>query len=454
MPRSIYRSPNTRERATSATTSTHPTTEPASLLWAHQLRREHTALVSNFDKLEESTLSSTERAEAVIAKLKDEVLGRLGKLEQALGIVQKDVREFGGWKEKVEDREDERDKDREFEEGEEKARREKEKELAEVERVRRDKERDDILGSIEGLKGVVDGLGRERGREDFIEDIKMLKGVVEEIKRERELEKQRERETEEERERMELERHISPITTLEPPSAQQPNRSSSPVHPADLQHSRQIQTRQKFPSHFPSTISGTPTMSHLPTSSVTRSSPPRDCSPLLVPDSHSLELDLDPSSLSSALVNTPPNMPKADLKYMVPDMRQGQSEHLTEYLSRGEDVLASFPRREESRIVQAFWDGLGDSWFKKAMEQKLDEEGWRWEVVKGVVANMHESVDGLSKDMPLPEQERDGGDRSLLAHDGAGEKKRKTKKRRMIPVIWPVDGEEEDWFVVPGACNN
>ncbi|KAK2800707.1 hypothetical protein FQN50_008017 [Emmonsiellopsis sp. PD_5] len=449
MPRSIYRSPNTRERATS--TTTHPTTtEPTSLLWAHQLRREHTALVSNFDKLEELTSSSTERSEAAIAKLKDEVLGRLGKLEEALGIVQRDVGEFGDWKGRVEDRERGRDIDRELA-GEE------EKERVEMERVRRDKERDDILGSIEGLKGAVDELGKERGREDIVEDIKMLKGVVEEIKRERELEKQREREREEERERlerMELERHISPITSLLPPSAQQPNRSSSPVQPADLQPSRQIQTRQKFPSHFPSTISGTPTMSHLPTSSVTRSSPPRDCSPLLVPDSHSLALDFDPSSLSSDLVTAPPTVANADLKYMVPEMRQGQSEYLTEYLSRGEEVLAGFPRREESRVVQAFWDGLGDSGVKKVMEQKLDEEGWRWEVVKEVVVNMHESVDGLSKDMPLPQQERDGGDRSLLAHDGAGEKKRKTKKRRMIPLIWPVDGEEEDWFVVPGACNN
>src|SRR5215471_3034063 len=81
-------------RAPLPTSTTTAIDSPTSLLWAHQLRREHKALVSNLSSLESSTTTfttSTTRSLATLGSRLDaleatlvEIWGEIGELKQAL----------------------------------------------------------------------------------------------------------------------------------------------------------------------------------------------------------------------------------------------------------------------------------------------------------------------------------------------------------------------------------
>jgi hypothetical protein len=72
--------------------------------------------------------------------------------------------------------------------------------------------------------------------------------------------------------------------------------------------------------------------------------------------------------------------------------------------------------------MHAFCEGLTDAHVKKVVEEKLDTEGWAWRVLRGIVT-------GLVREMEL--------------HKRAGtEEVTRKRKRRVIPVVWPVEGAD------------
>ena len=88
---------------------------------------------------------------------------------------------------------------------------------------------------------------------------------------------------------------------------------------------------------------------------------------------------------------------------------------LSDYLQLGEEALAKFPgRRQEGRVVEAFWEGMGEGSAKQELEERLERGGWVWEVARGVC---HDGGDG-----------GDGGyggetEREIIVMDKVGKRK-------------------------------
>ncbi|OJD09448.1 hypothetical protein ACJ73_10306, partial [Blastomyces percursus] len=99
--------PNPRRSTTSASSFS-----PTSLLWAHQLRREHNNIVSRLDALEAALASSSADVVARSGELKTELDRRVGEMGGVIGVVKgdievvkADIEALKGWKELVEKRE-------------------------------------------------------------------------------------------------------------------------------------------------------------------------------------------------------------------------------------------------------------------------------------------------------------------------------------------------------------
>ncbi|EEH19214.2 hypothetical protein PABG_01533 [Paracoccidioides brasiliensis Pb03] len=462
------------------------TFSPTSLLWAHQLRREHKVLVSRLDALEGTLTSTSAKLITRTDALKEELGTRLTGLEGLVTMVQggldgarvdvkgiiRDVEEvrgdvegLEGWKGAVEGRERERN----------------EREKVSEEGRRRDVE------EREGGREMIESV--EKGLREVMTEIKELKGIVEELRRGRDGEGEGEGEMKREREQeMERERERAPHIPCPYPNLPthfrddtQQHRSSS-LPPITSYHRHIHQRRQHQP--MPSTISGTPTASHLPTSALTRSSPPPqshqpqtqpEYSAVLVPDSIPPAPPTSPTEPHLSLIAHPSE--KLDMEYeysmsagareqtgagtVIPTLRQRPSESLHSYLERGEAVLARFPRQEENRVVLAFWGGVRDVEFRRMLEEGLKTVGWRWEVVRGLILEKTER-EGWEERERVCGVSNNGvnscGDVAVPRVGVRVVKKRKTKvkRRRVIPVIWPVEqegeegeeGEEGGWFVM------
>lgn len=169
--------PNSNPNAKNTTPSLF---SPASLLWAHQLRREHNTLVSRLDALEETLASSSAKAITTTEELKSDLETRVKEVGDVLGVTQGEVEmikggieELNGWKEVFE--QSQREAVGKWERKEEEWRREREK---------REEARQLVEG---GLREILDG-------------VRELKRVVEEMGREREQEKEKEKERDKEKE--------------------------------------------------------------------------------------------------------------------------------------------------------------------------------------------------------------------------------------------------------------
>ncbi|OJD14811.1 hypothetical protein AJ78_04867 [Emergomyces pasteurianus Ep9510] len=435
----------------SPNSSTAPTNfSPASLLWAHQLRREHNTLVSRLDALDEALASYSAEVVSSRDELRAELDKRVKKVESVVGGVRG---EFEGFKGGIDGVKEEIRALKEWRGGIEEWKSEdrEKREKDEGERKRDKEERETKSGEI------------ERQFKEVLEGFRALKELVEDMRRERE--EQMERETEIGRER----EHTLPVTILRsnPDLSDNDDFRSSSLPPIPQLHFQSQQVQQR---RIPSTISGTTTVTHLPSSTISHNSlpskVPRDHSAILVPDS------IAPASPSSrpdhkgeivtAVPTSPPEnpfspiaQPAAGLGCEYPgdqNLRQGPSESLESYFSRGEVVLSGFPRREENRIVLALWEGVRDEKVKKGLEVELEREGWRWEVVRGFVDGLGgKRRENMERDEcdARGEKNQSGCGNVIGVGNGAVEKrKKKMKKRRVIPVIWPVDEEGEGWLVV------
>ncbi|EGE77276.2 hypothetical protein BDDG_00213 [Blastomyces dermatitidis ATCC 18188] len=459
--------PNPNPIPSTGTTSA-PFFSPTSLLWAHQLRREHNSLVSRLDALEAALASSSADGVARAGELKTELDRRVGEVggvvgvvKEEIGVVKGEIETLKGWKGLVEERQREAVERREREE----------------EELRRERE------------GREEGRGElERGLRDVLEGVRGLKGLVEEMRRERAEWIERERERERKRER---EKELNTIPVAVPYSNPDLSDDNEPFRSSSLPPIPHLLPSQQRPKHeVPSTISGTPTMTHLPSSTLTRSSlPPPQAPPhngysaILVPDStspappslHPGQTIATTAASATGFPTSPPRaacslvtQPPGELEYEnaeaeeqdngVPILRQGPGESLESYLERGEAVLSRSPRIEAKRVVLAFWRGVDEEEVKRALGEELETWGQRWEVVRRFVGDLRGEGRGEGKGKRR-KRDRDrcldkaGGEKDVGVCGNAAVEEKKSKnmkmrKRRAIPVIWPVDEEGEGWFVV------
>jgi hypothetical protein len=66
-------------------------------------------------------------------------------------------------------------------------------------------------------------------------------------------------------------------------------------------------------------------------------------------------------------------------------LKQGKFQSWDGYLTAGEAVFATLPKRKEGAFVEAFVDGIYDEKLRQKCELTLDEAGWSWEAVKDYV---------------------------------------------------------------------
>ncbi|PGH05432.1 hypothetical protein GX51_02956 [Blastomyces parvus] len=449
--------PNPKPNPSTSTTLA-PVFSPTSLLWAHQLRREHNTLVSRLDALEAVLASSSDDAVARVEELKvdldkrvEELGGGVGTVKGELEGVKGGIEALKGWKALVEERQ------REEAERQERA----EEEELRRERQEREEERRKL----------------ERGLRDVLEGVRGLKGLVEEMRREREAERERERERGKELNTLPV---AVPYSNPDFSDDNQPFRSSSlPPIPPHL-----LPSQQRCKHEPPSTISGTSTMTHLPSSTLTRSSLPPQAphdggSVILVPDSTPpARPSSHPDQTAAAnAANGFPTFPlqpswslitqpagelecqnaeaeeEQDNEFQI--LPQGPSESLESYLERGEVVLSRCPGIEEKRVVLAFWRGVDEKRVRAMLQEELEKWGRRWVVVRRFVGDLGRESKGEGKGEKRKRDrslDKAGGKKGVgICRDGAVEERKgknmKVRKRRAIPVIWPVDEEEEGWLV-------
>jgi hypothetical protein len=104
---------------------------------------------------------------------------------------------------------------------------------------------------------------------------------------------------------------------------------------------------------------------------------------------------------------------------------------LSSYIELGESVLARFPRkRDEAKVVEAFWEGLADSRIKGSVEQILDRDGWTWKVVL-------EAAEDFIPDKPPPHPSR-------LGDNMQGTRR---KRKRFIPIVFSNGEEQDNWRI-------
>jgi hypothetical protein len=68
-------------------------------------------------------------------------------------------------------------------------------------------------------------------------------------------------------------------------------------------------------------------------------------------------------------------------------LKQGKFQSWDRYLTTGEALIGTLPKRKEGAFVEAFVDGIYDEKLRRNCETMLDEIGWSWESVKDFVMN-------------------------------------------------------------------
>jgi hypothetical protein len=66
-------------------------------------------------------------------------------------------------------------------------------------------------------------------------------------------------------------------------------------------------------------------------------------------------------------------------------LKQGKFQSWDRYLTAGEALFATLPRRKEGAFVEAFVGGIYDETLRTKCELTLDERGWSWEAAKDYV---------------------------------------------------------------------
>ncbi|EEP82827.1 predicted protein [Uncinocarpus reesii 1704] len=379
---------------------------PISLLWAHQLRREHKALVGQITALETATDKAKTALRETNEKLAAANASAVG-LERVVGDVRSEVAALKGEITAVRDTVDEFVK--------------KEKKVNE-ERRRWESEMETERLAMRESRSLVDKL---------VEEVRVLREEVEELRRQA----------------------AKPKRSPETPSRSRYSTASVP--PAAQPSPRQAK-RARRTARVSSSIQGTPSSFHF--RRVGR--PP---SLELIPESLSVRhsessvaaVDVDLTQLSTM---SPPAseyepcpvaaeqeyLPEADRELDDAILALKQSDlSLSEYLESGELILARFARkRDEFRVVQALWEGLSDAGERKIIEEKLDKDGWSWSVVQAAVRGL------IKRKEEETEKKRDQGRARALddiSKQGANETRKKHKRRRIIPIVWPTKEEEDEW---------
>ncbi|EER25898.1 hypothetical protein D8B26_008222 [Coccidioides posadasii str. Silveira] len=370
---------------------------PASLLWAHQLRREHKALVGQITALESS-----------VDKTKKEVCGLNGKA----GVVDKTIVSL-------------------------------EKAAGEM-RDGMDVLRDDVSG----VKAAVERLVEQR-----ILDWEERKRLEEEAERERGMTRENrslmDRLMEEVRglkeEVDELRKEC--VKSKRTPGSLPSQRYSTLSEPPAAQPSPKAPKRARKPTRALSRISETPSSFRF--RRIER--PPsveliRESLPLPPAESPAPMVDFDFTQISP--ISAPPSedflmgqqkQPSRGTKPEDPIRSLKQNAlSLSNYLELGRSVLAKFPRRrDESKVVQAFWDGFNDPNDQSIVELGLERDGWSWNALQGAVRD-------------LIEQKKK--QRSRAQQNAANRRRNTTKQRkRVIPIVWSTKEEENEWLAQMGG---
>ncbi|WEW60000.1 hypothetical protein PRK78_005482 [Emydomyces testavorans] len=385
--------------------SDRPGVSPASLLWAHQLRREHKALVEQIVALE----SSVEKGKKETSHVKENIAalhGTVQGLEKVIGEMRSEIAmlryENAGVKSVAEGLVEEA-------------------KAAGEERTRWE----------EGVKRATLAM-QESLEARLMEEVGRLREEVEEMKREAKS-----------RPTPEILSRPRDLTLSVPPAAQ-----PSPQGTNCAQHR----------AYLPSTISGTPS---------TRSSRcvTRSASIELIPESFPLPPPGQFASVSAAdFTQISSIIPSARQHSPCPPSNQAalarkqeqeredslqtleqNSLSLSRYLELGESVLSKYPRRrDEYRVVQAFWEGLSDSSDQKVIEARLECDGWSWEVLRVAVGDlMAEKEEDLKRE---EQKKKRSQTRNDAAKTGPNASNRGQKRRRVIPIVWSTKEEEEEWL--------
>ena len=193
--------------------------------------------------------------------------------------------------------------------------------------------------------------------------------------------------------------------------------------PPSAQPVRDISTRNKD-MNAPSTVSGTPSTTGRCSHDL--SGPPSVSGSLTGFSEASTIPGPRETPDCEAQAHEPLSIPiHSGSQVMLSSLRQ-DCHTLQSYLELGESVLAMFPRRHEAKVVEAFWEGVADTRVKNSMEERMERDGWTWNIAREVVTALIRQVDAQK-----PNEQ-----------GGHGEPIRRRKKRRVIPLVWSMEGED------------
>lgn len=75
--------------------------------------------------------------------------------------------------------------------------------------------------------------------------------------------------------------------------------------------------------------------------------------------------------------------------------------------------------------MEAFWEGLTETNVKASMEERMERDGWTWNIAREVVSAFITQIEQKPNE-----------------HGRQGEPVRRRKKRRVIPLVWSMEGED------------
>ncbi|KAI1946146.1 hypothetical protein LOZ53_003207 [Ophidiomyces ophidiicola] len=358
---------------------------PAAILWAHQLRREHKALVEQIIKLEQS-VAQVKTDTDVVNERTTSASGSVEGFGKFLSEIKKQVE---GLECKIAE-----------------VRAMVEVVTQEAKKIHEETRHLEEAAAIERL------AWRENLEQRCMDKIGKLRVEIEEIKR------------------------ADEISRL-PSSVSVPHIYSSPLVPPSAQRPPLPSTISATPSSFqPRCITRPPSMELIPNSY-----------PLPVME-HSTRACIECASQISTAWEPSQHSPSPTARQQGPitdkdDNSPILNQHnlsLLAYLELGETSLASkFPRkRDESRVVQAFWEGMRDPSDKRTIEESLEQDGWSWSSLRAAVGAL------VMKKEKNTEKEMQKGEFSpaLKREEAKTEKNRLRKRKRVIPLVWPSEDEE------------
>lgn len=401
---------------------------PTALLWAHQLRRENNALVERIHALEKSVKAAVDGVEGEKRKIGKEREKRekgdkevVGKLTALIGGVGEVLEGLESWKEEVE---------------------------------RREREREEV---VEGLRREIGELKEGIGMCSVMSLLFLLYAFVVAVGEER------------------CESNILTFLGASRRSKRSCHRTltssgegmeTSPLVAGTQQRFESIELGDPPPRECP-----VPEGQDVIVRDSMATETPSDMSPEIPesqPDDQLLvETQIRPEREVSGNRHSTMDLDEACFQASHPQQESREplsiqlvqgSLSVVEYLQLGEDMRARFPgRRQEGRVVEAFWEGMNDGEVKRGLEEELEKDGWVWGVVREVCGRDTSGRIGGSNQCKGKVNEVEVANRAVVENppiglNGFGKEKRsgkeesvvetrKVKKRRFIPVA-PVDEDE------------